>query len=234
MHKKATLGLDLAGRSRGRPQGGAAEGPKLTPEELSRSIDIMRNRINKLGVVRAGDPEAGLEPDRHPARRHSRPARRRDADRQDAVLEIYDFEADVTGPSVSGGPGQLPPVASGSCTTSCPPRHALARRTRATPSQWYLFDARSVVKAGPVADPRKAARERDRRKAESAGRPRRSRSRRTGRSSTVPKDTVVVSCDPATQLPDSGARQRTERVLPPQAPHVKDFPSNRSRIRATS
>ena len=49
-HKGATLGLDLQGGlevvlKRYRP------GSQLTDDDLDRSVDIMRNRIDKLGVA---------------------------------------------------------------------------------------------------------------------------------------------------------------------------------------
>ena len=69
-HKKPTLGLDLQGGLEVVLKAVPPKGHKLTSDDLSRSIDIMRKRIDKLGVSGAGDPQAGLEPDRHPARGH--------------------------------------------------------------------------------------------------------------------------------------------------------------------
>ena len=50
VHRKLTLGLDLQGGLEVVLKAEPPKGHKLTPEDLSRSIDIMRNRIDKLGV----------------------------------------------------------------------------------------------------------------------------------------------------------------------------------------
>ena len=50
VHKKLTLGLDLQGGLEVVLKAEPPKGHKLTAEDLSRSIDIMRNRIDKLGV----------------------------------------------------------------------------------------------------------------------------------------------------------------------------------------
>jgi SecD/SecF fusion protein len=51
VHKKATLGLDLQGGLEVVLKANPPKGHKLTTEDLNRSIDIMRNRIDKLGVA---------------------------------------------------------------------------------------------------------------------------------------------------------------------------------------
>ena len=70
VHKKPTLGLDLQGGLEVVLKAVPPKGHKLTSEDLSRSIDIMRQPDRQARRVRARDPQAGLEPDRHPARRH--------------------------------------------------------------------------------------------------------------------------------------------------------------------
>src|SRR5262249_59038512 len=66
-----------------------------------------------------------------------------------AVLQFYDFEADLTGPSVTTGLQKLP-VATGSLfdLPNAPETRALA--DKGTPAQWYLFNPSKVVKAGPA------------------------------------------------------------------------------------
>ena len=83
VQKKPTLGLDLRGGLEVVLKAVPPKGHTLTPDDMSRSISIMQNRINKLRRVRAGDPQAGQQPDRDPARRRPRSGGRRGADRED-------------------------------------------------------------------------------------------------------------------------------------------------------
>jgi len=60
VHKKLTLGLDLQGGLEVVLKAVPPKGHKLTADDLTRSIDIMRQRIDKTRGLGAGDPEAGL------------------------------------------------------------------------------------------------------------------------------------------------------------------------------
>ena len=50
LHKKPTLGLDLQGGLEITKQAVPPKGRKLTKEDLSRSVSIMRDRVDRLGV----------------------------------------------------------------------------------------------------------------------------------------------------------------------------------------
>ncbi len=50
IHRKPTLGLDLQGGLEVVLQAVPPKGHQLTAEDLDRSVSIMQNRINKLGV----------------------------------------------------------------------------------------------------------------------------------------------------------------------------------------
>ena len=147
-HRKPTLGLDLQGGLEVVLKAVPPKNHKLTSDDLSRSIDIMRNRIDKLGVSepeirRQGSDQIVIQL----AGVHD-PASAAKLIGKTAVLEFYDFEADLTGPSVSGGLTPLP-VAAPSLYDLL---SASATRTLADKgtSQWYLFDAKHVLKAGPT------------------------------------------------------------------------------------
>jgi SecD/SecF fusion protein len=147
-HRSATLGLDL--------QGGlevvlkAVPPPKheLTESDLDRSVEIMRNRIDKLGV---SEPEIRKQGDNQIviqlAGVHD-PKAAAALIGKTAVLEFYDLEADLTGPSLTGGLTKVP-VATGSLfgLLSAPETRALAEKGA---SQWYLFSPAHIVKAGPM------------------------------------------------------------------------------------
>jgi SecD/SecF fusion protein len=99
IHQKPTLGLDLQGGLEVVLKAVPPKGHKLTTEDLDRSVQIMRNRIDKLGV---SEPEirkqganqivielAGVHDAAAAAKLIGKTAQ----------LQFYDFEADVTGPS---------------------------------------------------------------------------------------------------------------------------------------
>ena len=186
-HKKATLGLDLQGGLEVVLKAVPERGQKLDPDAINRSITIMRNRIDKLGV---SEPEirkqgsnqiviqlAGVHDPEAAAKLIGKTA----------VLEFYDFEADLTGPSVNGinkVPVGMPSLYA---LLSAPQTRALA--DKGEPSQWYLFDADKKVVAGPVPTEDKLptlaeAEKRQERKIKGPLEKLR-----------VPKNTVVVSCD---------------------------------------
>src|SRR3989454_509939 len=149
VHKKLTLGLDLQGGLEVVLKAVPPKGHKLTPEDLTRSIDIMRNRIDKLGVSEPEIRKQGSDQIVIQLAGIHDPASAAKLIGKTAVLEFYDFEADLTGPSVSGGLTPLP-VAAPSLydLLSASATRTLADKGGA--SQWYLFDAKHVVKAGPT------------------------------------------------------------------------------------
>ena len=147
VHKKPTLGLDLQGGLEVVLQAVPPKGHKLTAEDIDRSISIMRSRIDKLGV---SEPEIRKQGSNQIVIQLAGVHNINDAAKligKTAVLEFYDFEADLTGPSINNLQNQ--PVAMGSLfgLLSDPTTASLA--AKGTPSQWYLFDAKDVVQVGP-------------------------------------------------------------------------------------
>jgi SecD/SecF fusion protein len=176
-HKKPTLGLDLQGGLEVILKAVPPPGHKLTSDDLDRSVSIMRSRIDKLGV---SEPEirkqgsnqivielAGVHDPAAAARLIGKTAQ----------LEFYDMEADLTGPSI-GVQGN--PIPSSSIYDLLSKVQALAKN--GTPAAWYLFDAKKIVRAGPL--PTKAAVLKKRGGKVPAG----------FKAFAVPKDTVAISC----------------------------------------
>jgi SecD/SecF fusion protein len=194
-HRKPTLGLDLQGGLEVVLKAVPPKGHKLTSDDLNRSIDIMRNRIDKLGV---SEPEIRKQGSNQIviqlAGVHD-PASAAKLIGKTAVLEFYDFEADLTGPSVSAGLTPLP-VGSSSlyALLSAPATQTLA--DKATPSQWYLFDAKHVVKAGPTPTRQELLNSKIVQKPTSEGGLGK-KIPKTWSVLRVPANTVVVSCDVA-------------------------------------
>ena len=90
-----------AGRSRGDAAGGSAADRELTEEDLNRSVDIMRNRVDKLGVT---EPEIRTQGDDQIVIQLpgvSDPEAAAEIIGTTAQLELYDLEASLAGPSIS-------------------------------------------------------------------------------------------------------------------------------------
>jgi SecD/SecF fusion protein len=144
-HKKPTLGLDLQGGLevvlRAEPPRGTS---KLPAGALDRSVTVIRNRIDKLGVseplvTKQGSNEIVVEL----AGVHNV---------QDAIniigktaqLELYDLEPAVVGPSAAAGGGVRP----------TPTLYGLlagvqSQTKQSQPEAWYLFNAKKKLFAGP-------------------------------------------------------------------------------------
>jgi len=98
---KATLGLDLQGGLEVTLQAVPPPNRKLTDEDLDRSVDIMRNRVDKLGVT---EPEIRTQGQDQiviqlPGVKDPEAAARIIG--TTASLELYDLETSLIGPSVS-------------------------------------------------------------------------------------------------------------------------------------
>src|SRR3954462_2540704 len=148
-HKKPTIGLDLQGGLEVVLKANPPKGHTLTTDDITRSIYIMRNRIDKLGVAEPEIRKQGTNQIVIQLAGVHDPAAAAKLIGKTAVLEFYDFEADLTGPSVRSGLTPLP-VASPSLYSllSAPATQTLAGK--GTPLQWYLFDASKRLVAGPT------------------------------------------------------------------------------------
>jgi SecD/SecF fusion protein len=152
-HRKTTLGLDLQGGLEVVLKAVPPKGHKLTSEDIDRSITIMRNRIDKLGVSEPEIRKQGSDQIVIELAGVKDPAVAAKLIGKTAVLEFYDFESDLTGPSINRLQNQPSPSPTLYALLSDPATTALAKK--GPPSQWYLFNNKKVVKAGPK--PTKAA-----------------------------------------------------------------------------
>src|SRR5213082_1463459 len=137
VHKKVTLGLDLRGGLEVVLEARPAKGQKLDSAALDRSVSIMRQRVDKLGV---SEPEirkqgsnqivielAGVHDPTKAARLIGTTAQ----------LQFYDMEFDVTGPSSDNN---------GHVVAETSLYHLLQQvqdqAKNGEPSAFYLFDAK--------------------------------------------------------------------------------------------
>jgi SecD/SecF fusion protein len=177
LSKPTRLGLDLKGGVQLIYQGRPTAEAKVTPESLNRSIDIMRKRVDKLGVAqpeiqRTGGAEIDVAlPDVTNEQRAQQQVG------ETAQLQFYDWEPNVIGPDGKAPQGIEPKVTGGpnaaAAETGIPEyeavqraikRPAILRKNATTYSegctpkqvggclygQWYLLDtAHKKVLKGP-------------------------------------------------------------------------------------
>jgi len=186
-HKKPTLGLDLQGGLEVVLKAVPPKGHKLTAEHLDRPVTIMRNRIDKLGVSEPEIRKQGKDQIVIQLAGVKDPAVAAKLIGKTAVLQFYDFEVDLTGPSINSLQNQ--PIAVGSLfdLLSSPATAALAEK--GTPLQWYLFDNKKVPRAGPKPSKAELLKTRFVQKTLGGTVP------KTWHTLRVPHNTAVVSCD---------------------------------------
>ncbi|HEY3069409.1 MAG TPA: protein translocase subunit SecD [Gaiellaceae bacterium] len=139
-----TLGLDLQGGLEVILQAKAPRGRAITQEDLDRSIEIMRSRIDKIGVAepvitRQGQNQIAVEL----AGVHNS-ARAAEIVGQTAQLQFYDLQGDLLPPSIGAG-GQILPIRQ--LITLLRSQEKLAEK--GTPTAWYLYSAKGKRIAGP-------------------------------------------------------------------------------------
>jgi SecD/SecF fusion protein len=118
----------------------------ITRQDLERSVQIMQNRIEKLGlsgVKVRGDGPAQIVVELPSARSTSAVMR---LIWETGSLAFYDFEADLMGPSIR----RSRPIPSSSLYELLSHPVTVALAAEGTPSSWYLFDAHEAVRAGPA------------------------------------------------------------------------------------
>ena len=100
-HKKARLGLDLQGGLEVVLKAVPPKSHKITPADLDRSVSIMRNRIDKLGVAEPEIRKQGSDQIVIQLAGVHDPKKAAELIGKTAQLELFDLEADLTGPSIS-------------------------------------------------------------------------------------------------------------------------------------
>ena len=147
IQQKPTLGLDLQGGLEVTLQAVPPPNRGLTSQDLDRSVEIMRSRVDRLGVT---EPEIRKQGDDQIVIQLpgiSDPEAAAEIIGKTAQLELYDLETSLTGPSVSLE-GQ--PVEFASLYDLLTPVQAQAKQ--GTPSAYYVFNPKTKrVVVGPVA-----------------------------------------------------------------------------------
>ncbi len=150
IHRKTTLGLDLQGGLEVTLQAKPERGQKLTKDDLDRSVSIIRNRIDKLGVAEPNVTTQGSDQISVQLPGVKDPEAAARIIKSTAVLQFYDLEKDLVAPSrdVNGQP-----VAKTSIYSLLSGQQALVSSSS---DAWYVFDAKKRLVGGPFQTRREA------------------------------------------------------------------------------
>src|SRR5437588_468196 len=200
VHKKVTLGLDLQGGLEVVLKAQPAKGQKLDPSALDRSVSIMRQRVDKLGVAepeirKQGSNQIVIEL----AGVHD-PAKAATIIGKTAQLELYDLETSVTGPSLTAA-GNPQETTSLYALLSAAPSQA----RKGLPGGYNAFGKKKVKSVGPANTRASALRQAKQANLKPPFTVR-----------AVPHNTVVVTCD-STEVVCPGNLPQQGNAIPPPA-----------------
>jgi SecD/SecF fusion protein len=206
-HDEATLGLDLQGGLEVTLQAVPPRDRELAEEDLDRSVEIMRNRVDKLGV---SEPEIRKQGDDQIVIQLpgvQRPEEAAAVIGKTAQLELFDLQADLVRPSITA---QRVPVATSSVYDLLVGQQSLVDEDQA--EAWYLFDQNEKLVAGPVATKAAALRKHD------------GKVPKGYRLLATPPQTVVVSCATGDLCPPGEVATKRQFYLfrydPPDVPEM--------------
>jgi SecD/SecF fusion protein len=147
--RQPTLGLDLQGGLEVVLEARPEQGQTLTAADLDRSVEIIRNRVDKLGVSEPEIREQGSNQIAVALAGVFDRERARQVIGQTAQLEFYDLQKDVAAPSKNPSDPTGGPAASPTLLPLLTPEGKIAEGT--TPRAWYLFSKTKSRLAGPAA-----------------------------------------------------------------------------------
>jgi SecD/SecF fusion protein len=179
VYKAPVLGLDLQGGLEVVLEARPPAGRQLDEADLDRSLEIIRNRVDKLGVAEPTITKQGTNQISVELPGVKNADRARELIGQTARLELFDLEPALVGPSISA---QLFPEAQDSLydLLASAATQSLRQREEGKPGPFYLFERKpKELVAGPMPT-RKALLEK--------------------RDGKVPKGHVVLSVPPKTAV----------------------------------
>jgi SecD/SecF fusion protein len=140
-YQKPVLGLDLQGGLEVVLQAVPPKGHTLTPADLDRSISIMQSRINKLGVSEPEIRKQGKDQIVIQLAGVHDPEAAAALIGKTAQLMLFDFENDLTGPSIDSAGN---PVATPSLYVLL--KQVQTQAKKGEPEAFYLFKNKTVTK----------------------------------------------------------------------------------------
>ena len=198
VHKKVTLGLDLQGGLEVVLKANPAKGQKLDPAALDRSVSIMRQRVDKLGVSepeirKQGSNQIVIEL----AGVHD-PAKAASIIGKTAQLELYDLETSLTGPSVT--PTGNPQETLGLDKLLA---NVQSEAKKGQPEGYYAFGKNKQKSVGPATA-----------RAAALKQAKQAHLKPPFTALAVPHDTVVITCD-STEVVCPGNLPQQGNAIPP-------------------
>ena len=145
LHRKPILGLDLQGGLEVTLKAVPPKGRPLTSTDLARSVSIIRDRIDKLGVSEPNVTKQGKDQIAIQLPGVKNPEAAAKVIGSTAQLGMYDLEADLVAPSIDLN---RQPVATSSLYSLLAGQQALVKGEDS--DAWYLFDKAKRLEAGPT------------------------------------------------------------------------------------
>ncbi len=144
LHQKPTLGLDLQGGLEVTLQAVPPPNRDLQESDLDRSVEILRDRVDRLGVAEPEIRKQGSNQIVIDLPGVKNPEQVIEILGKTAQLELFDLESNLVPPSKSV---QGFPVAKESLYALLAGQQALVNEN--TETTWYLFDDKQKLRAGP-------------------------------------------------------------------------------------
>jgi SecD/SecF fusion protein len=201
VHKKVTLGLDLQGGLEVVLKAQPAKGQKLDSAALDRSVSIMRQRVDKLGVSEPEIRKQGSDQIVIELAGVHDPAKAAAIIGKTAQLELYDLETSLTGPSISPSGN---PQASASLYALLSQVQSEAKR--GTPEGYYAVGKNKDKSVGPFTT-----------RATAENQAKLAKLKEPHTILAVPQNTVVITCDSTEVVcPGNGGQQSGNTIPPPR------------------
>ena len=202
VHKKVTLGLDLQGGLEVVLEARPAKGQKLDSAALDRSVSIMRQRVDKLGVSepeirKQGSNQIVIEL----AGVHD-PAKAATIIGKTAQLELYDLETSLTGPSITASGNPQPSPSLDKLLSA-----VQSQAKKGEPEGYYAFGKNKQKSVGPATS-----------RAAALKQAKQSKLKRPFTVLAVPQNTVVITCDSTEVVCPGNTGQQGGNVIQPPPP----------------
>jgi len=202
VHKKVTLGLDLQGGLEVVLEARPAKGQKLDSAALDRSVSIMRQRVDKLGVSepeirKQGSNQIVIEL----AGVHD-PAKAATIIGKTAQLELYDLETSLTGPSITASGNPQPSPSLDKLLSA-----VQSQAKKGEPEGYYAFGKNKQKSVGPATS-----------RAAALKQAKQGKLKRPFTVLAVPQNTVVITCDSTEVVCPGNTGQQGGNVIQPPPP----------------
>ncbi len=181
LHQTPTLGLDLQGGLEVTLQAVPPPNRPLQESDLDRSVEILRDRVDRLGVAEPEIRKQGSDQIVIDLPGVKNPDQVVSILGQTAQLELYDLELNLVPPSIGA---QRFPIATETLYALLAGQQSLVKESSET--SWYLFDDKKKLRAGPVAERDKLL------QSEAVG--------AAGEKGTLPKDWKIFGLPPKTAV----------------------------------